>query len=184
MIALHPADDHPDARLPGSAASRALDRRQRNEVPPDVTNGRVVVVVGGKVVGVVVGVVTEGEPDAAAPPLSAEGDEPVTGGAMVGGGDVVVVVVVAAPPEPDPDAGDGADAPGCSRATRTPRKAVAPPAMTTTVWVSRRRRRCARARVAGEKRTGARRLVAVPGVRARARVGGLIGSTRDRTDRT
>jgi hypothetical protein len=183
MIALHPADDHPDARLLGSAASWALDRRQRNEVPPDVTNGRVVVVVGGRVVGVVVGVVTDGEP-AAAPPLSAEPDEPVTGGAVVGGGDVVVVVVAAAPPALDPDAGDGADAPGCSRATRTPRKAVVPPAITTTVWVSRRRRRCARARVAGEKRTGARRMVEVPGVRARARVGGLIGSTRDRTDRT
>ena len=48
-----------DRDLPDRRPFR-LARRQRAEVPPDVTNGRVVVVVGGKVVGVVGGVVTDG----------------------------------------------------------------------------------------------------------------------------
>jgi hypothetical protein len=138
------------------------DPHQRDEVPPDVTNGRVVVVVGGRVVGVVVGVVTGGELDVAPP--SAEPDEPVTGGAVVAGGGVVVVVG-ATPPAPEPDAGDGADAPGCSRATSTPRNAVAPPANTTNVRVIRRTRRCACARVAGEKRLGGRLMFKDPGAR-------------------
>lgn len=148
---------------PELARSRALHRRQRDEVPPDVTNGRVVVVVGGEVVGVVVGVVADGGLDVAPP--SAEADEPVTGGAVVRGGDVVGAAL---PPAPEPDAGDGTDAPGWSRATSTPRNAVAPPASTTNVWVSRRRRCCARARVAGEKRPGGRLMFEDPGARARA----------------
>jgi hypothetical protein len=165
MIALRRADDRADARPPGQALSSALDRRQRDEVPPDVTDGRVVDVVGGTVVGgTVVGAVTGGEPDVAPP--SVEPDEPVTGGAVVAGGDVVVVAAV--PTAPEPDAEDGADAPGWSRATSTPRNAVAAPASTTNVWVIRRSRRCARARVTGEKRPGGRLMFENPGTRARA----------------
>jgi hypothetical protein len=160
MITLRLGDDRPDAR----PLERAPDRRQRNEVPPDVTAGRVVVVVGAMVVGVVVGTVTAGE--LGAPPPSAEPDEPLAGGGVVGGGDVVVVGPLL--PAPEPDADGGADAPGCSRATSTPRKAVAAPASTTNAWVSRRRRRCARARVAGEKRPGGRLMFEDPGVGARA----------------
>jgi hypothetical protein len=182
MIALLLADDRP-ARNLLHRHTLGPDRRQRREVPPDVTIGRVVVVVGATVVGVVgvvvvgatvvgvvgvvvgvVGVVVgavDGELDAA-PPLSAEPDEPTTGGTVVAGGDVVVVVA-AVSPAPEPDTGDGAEAPGCSRATTTPRNAVAPPASTTNVWVSRRRRCCASARVAGEKRAGGRFMLEDPG---------------------
>jgi hypothetical protein len=91
MINPHLADDRPGSGSPRQAPFPALARRQRAEVPPDVTNGRVVVVVGGKVVGVVGGVVTDGELDDAPP--SAEPDEPVTNGAVVGGGAAIVVVV-------------------------------------------------------------------------------------------
>jgi hypothetical protein len=165
MIALHLVDDRPEERSPGHASFPALARRQRADVPPDVTNGRVVVVVGGKVVGVV----TDGEFDGASPSDEPdEPDEPVTDGAVVDGGVVVVVVVAAVPTAPEPDAEDGADAPGWSRATSTPRNAVAAPASTTNVWVIRRSRRCARARVAGEKRPGGRLMFENPGARARA----------------
>jgi hypothetical protein len=166
MINLHLADDRPGSGSPRQAPFPALARRQRAEVPPDVTNGRVVVVVGGKVVGVVGGVVTDGELDDAPP--SAEPDEPVTNGAVVGGGAaiVVVVAVMSGAPELDPDV--GADAPGCSRATSTPTNAAPAPDSTTNVVVSRRRRRCARSRVAAEKGPEARFMFEDPGAQARA----------------
>lgn len=165
MIALLLADDRPDTRNPGHALSRALDRPQRRAVPPDVTKGRVVVVVGGEVVGVVVGARTDEGLDAVPPP-SAVLDPPLSTGAVVGGS--VVVVVAGVTPVPESEADDGAEAPGCSRATSTPRKAVTAPASTTDVWVRRRRRRCARARVPAEMRLRERLMFGDPGVWARA----------------
>ena len=99
-------------------------RRYRREVPPDVTTGRVVVVVGGSVT-VVVGAVT-GDDGVAVPP----------GTAVVGG-------VVAGGFEPAED-------PGCSFATTSPIHTVAPPASTTASLVNLRMRAWARARVRGE----------------------------------
>ena len=90
------------------------------DVPPDVTTGRVVVVVGGRVVG---------------------------------GGRVVVVVGVVVGTEAGVGALEPADDPGCSRATVTPMKALAPPATTIVVLVSRLTRACARVRALGEYRS-------------------------------
>jgi hypothetical protein len=116
------------------------------EVPPDVTTGWVVVVVGGDVVvvvgGLVVGVVVIGaEPD----PLGVVV-------VVVGGLVVVVVDVVAAVVGTLVGLGgfEPADEPGCSLATVTPIKAVAPPATRMAVRVRRLMRACARARVVGE----------------------------------
>ena len=104
----------------------------RREVPPEVTTGRVVVVVGGRVaaVGAVVGAdggAVSGDDGVVAPP------------------DVVVVVVVPAGAlEPAVD-------PGCSFATTSPMHTVAPPASTTASLVSLRTRAWARARRRGEQ---------------------------------
>lgn len=108
------------------------------DVPPDVTTGRVVVVVGGRlVVGVVVG-----------------------DGKVVG---VVVGVLVVGT-----GAGTGsfgpADDPGCSFATVTPMHAVAPPARTIVVVVNLRTRACARSRSAGELPSRVRLTVMANGV--------------------
>lgn len=103
------------------------------DVPPDVTSGRVVVVVGGRLVVVggrlVVGVV-------------------LVVGLVVRDGKVVGVVegvlVVGT------GVGTGpfglADDPGCSFATVRPIHAVAPPARAIAVVVTRRTRACARSR--------------------------------------
>ncbi len=127
------------------------------EVPPDVTTGGVVVVVGGIVVGgtvvvvvggVVVGVVVAGVE------LDAPGDVVVVVGGLVV---VVVVGVVAAVPgfevvgtEARPGTFEAADDPGCSFATTTPMNAAAPPATRTAVLVRRLMRACARERAVGE----------------------------------
>ncbi len=141
------------------------------DVPPDVTTGRVVVVVGGRVVVVVGGrVVGAGVPVAgAAPGAALPPDPPVppAGEVVVVGGEVVVVVVVVAlvPEAPGcavvgTEAGVGAfvpaEDPGCSLATVTPMKAAAPPATTIVVLVSRLMRACARARALGEYRSRVR----------------------------
>jgi hypothetical protein len=106
----------------------------------------VVVVVGGLVV-VDVGLLVAGV-----------GDTPETLGAVVGteagtgaGGTVVGVVleVVAAAGAGSGGFTGGADAPGCSFATATPMHAVAPPARTIAVLVSRVIRVCTLARSLG-----------------------------------
>jgi hypothetical protein len=75
------------------------------EVPPDVTTGRVVVVVGADVVGVVLGTVC----------VEVDGTVVEVDGTVV---DVVPVVLLVAL------------APGCSSATTRPTRAVAPAAAT------------------------------------------------------
>lgn len=134
MISVRLADDGRVPTVSREQAFSGLDRNQRREVPPDVTDGRVVVVVGGSVVGTVVG-------------AGAVGTVPLDGAAPSAGFVVVVgdVVVVS-----DLDTDDGDDAPGCWCATSTPKNAVAPPASATDVRVTRWTRRCARARAAGE----------------------------------
>ena len=130
--------------------------RRHLEVPPDVTTGRVVVVVGGRlVVGVVGGVlvvgVVMGVPDV---------------GLEVGGGKVVGVVVGVLVV----GSGDGtgpfgrADDPGCSFATVRPIHAVAPPARAIEVVVNRRTRVCARSRSGGELPSRVRLTVFANGV--------------------
>jgi len=127
--------------------------------PPDVTTGRVVVVVGGRVVvvvgGLVAGVVAAGVVVAG---VLAAGEVDV----VVGG---VVVVVGPAPGVPGcavvgteegVGAFESADEPGCSLATVTPMKTPAPPATTIVVPVNRLMRACARARAAGEYRSRVR----------------------------
>jgi hypothetical protein len=126
--------------------------------PPDVTTGRVVVVVGGRVVvvvdGLVVGVVAAG--------VVAAGVVVVVVVVGEGGVGEVVVVVVPAPEVPGcalegTEEGVGAfepvDEPGCSLATVTPMKALAPPATTIVVRFNRLTRACARARALGEYRS-------------------------------
>jgi len=123
------------------------------EVPPEVTTGWVVVVVGGIVVvvvvvgGAVVGVVVAG----------AELEPPGEVVVVVGGLVVVVVVgvgVVTAVPAFAVVGTEGAfvpaEDPGCSLATVTPMNAVAPPATRMAVLVRRLMRACARARAVGE----------------------------------
>ena len=133
--------------------SPATNRPGRyREVPPDVTTGCVVVVVGGLVVVVAGGLV-----------VGVTSDEPVVGVVGVAGvvaGVVVVVVVDTAGPDVAGCAvvgtGEGAGAlaaaaePGCSLATVTQMKAVAPPAATITVPVRRLILACARVRETGE----------------------------------
>lgn len=105
-----------------------------------VVGGLVVVVVGGLVVVV-------GEPWGEIGPVV------VVGLAVVGV--VVLGVGVVAGVEPGSgELGGAADAPGCSFATVTPMNAVAPPARTITVLVSRLRRACALARSIGVGRPG------------------------------
>ncbi len=133
-------------------AGRQGPRAGYLEVPPDVTTGWVVVVVGGSVVvvvgGAVVGVVVAGAE------LDPAGEIVVVVGGLVV---VVVVVVVTAVPgsavvgaEVGLGAFEPAEDPGCSLATVTPMNAVAPPATRMAVLVRRLMRACARARAVGE----------------------------------
>jgi hypothetical protein len=99
------------------------------DVPPDVTSGRVVVVVGGRlVVGVVEGLLVVGLV--------------VADGKVVGVVEGVLVVGTGV--------GTGpfglTDDPGCSFATVRPIQVVAPPARAIAVVVNRRTRACARSR--------------------------------------
>jgi hypothetical protein len=116
------------------------------EVPPDVTTGRVVVVVGGDVVVVVVvgtdvvGVVV---PDPAG--------DPVVGVVVAGVGAGVVVEVDGTEVEVLPVVVLTAElAPGCSLATTTPISAVAPAAPTIEARVRKRTSALARRLAAGE----------------------------------
>ena len=136
------------------------------EVPPDVTAGRVVVVVGGLVVVVVglVVVVVGAAPSWPEAPV-------VVVGMVVDVVDVVDVVLgdAAGTVLGAGGAVAGAVPPGCSLATVTPMSAAAPPASTTAVLVKREIRACAlerapgvcwsRARLAGTLGAVARRLV-------------------------
>jgi hypothetical protein len=110
-------------------------------VPPEVTEGRVVVVVGGEVVVVVVvGTVFT-------PPV----DGSVVVGVVVDGGTEVDVVGSEVVVDPDEvDGLFGALVPGCSFATTTPITAVAPAAARNDARVSRRSRTVARRLVSGE----------------------------------
>jgi hypothetical protein len=124
------------------------------EVPPEVTTGWVVVVVGGIVVVVVLGGAV-GVVVVAGAELEPPGEVVVVVGGLV----VVVVVVgvVASVPgfavvgtEVRLGAFVPAEDPGCSLATVTPMNAVAPPATRMAVLVRRLMRACARARAVGE----------------------------------
>ncbi len=130
------------ARRPGGATLRPPLLQWLREVPPDVTTGRVVVVVGA-LVDVVVGGAVTGDDGVPVPPGPRVVD--VVGGASV------VVGAVGAPGGLDP-----ADEPGCSFATTTPMHTVAPPASTTANLVSRLMRACADARARGEGWSGPR----------------------------
>ena len=104
------------------------------DVPPEVTTGRVVVVVGGRVVVVVGGLVWGVVVDGALLVVL------VVGGLGV---DVVSRPLLGAGGTAGARRGDGAgvfelaDDPGCSLATTTPMNAVAPPATMTAVLVNR-----------------------------------------------
>jgi hypothetical protein len=116
-------------------------------VAPDVTTGRVVVVVGTGWVVVVVGAdvvggVVGGEPDVGVVGDAVEGVE-------VAGADGIVVVVVDGVRGVD-WTGPVALAPGCSLATTTAIAAVAPVATNVMTRVRRRTRACARRRDWGE----------------------------------
>ena len=87
----------------------------------------------------------------------------VSSWASGGVGEVVVVVVrrrgsgcAVVGTEEGVGAFEPADDPGCSLATVTPMKALAPPATTIVVLVSRLMRACARARALGEYRSRVR----------------------------
>jgi hypothetical protein len=144
------------ARRPPDAIPSAIDAGAGYlEVPPDVTTGWVVVVVGGIVVVVVVGGAVVGVVVAGAE-LVPPGEVVVVGGGLV----VVVVGVVTAVPgfavvgtEVGLGAFEPAEDPGCSLATVTPMNAVAPPATRMAVLVRRLMRACARARAVGEYRS-------------------------------
>jgi hypothetical protein len=116
----------------------------------DVTTGRVVVVVGGRLVAGVVGGVL------------------VVGGVMGGGTVVGVVGVVVGVLVVGTRDGTGpfglAEDPGCSFATVRPIHAVAPPAWAIVVVVNRRTRVCARSRSAGELPPRVRLTVIANGV--------------------
>jgi hypothetical protein len=144
------------ARRPPDAIPSAIEAGAGYlEVPPDVTTGWVVVVVGGIVVVVVVGGAVVGVVVAGAE-LNPPGGVVVVVGAIV----VVVVVVVgvvagvpglaAVGTEVALGAFDPAEDPGCSLATVTPMNAAAPPATRMAVLVRRLMRACARARADGE----------------------------------
>jgi hypothetical protein len=136
VIAIHLEDE--------IAAPRAPCRYRRGDVPPDVTTGLVVVVMGGRVVVVGGAVVVVG----AAGALVAVGcggavvlgtvdealDLGVCAGATVVGGTAVGGVLALALE------------PGCSRATVTPMKAAAPVEIRTMARVSCRRSSSTRAR--------------------------------------
>jgi len=121
------------------------------EVPPDVTTGRVVVVVGGDVVVVVVVVGTDVVgvvvPDPAGDPVVGVVVAGVVAGVVVGvvvevdGTEVEVLPVVVLTAEL---------APGCSLATTTPISAVAPAAPTIEARVRKRTSALARRLAAGE----------------------------------
>jgi hypothetical protein len=129
-------------------------RAGHREVPPDVTTGRVVVVVGGDVVVVVVvgtdvvGVVV---PDPAGDPVVGVVVVVVVGVVVAGvvagvvvevdGTEVEVLPVVALTDEL---------APGCSFATTTPMSAVAPAAPTIEARVKKRTSALALCRASGE----------------------------------
>jgi hypothetical protein len=119
-------------------------------VPPEVTTGRVVVVVGGEVVVVVVGgaVVVVGDVGAKEVPESGEV-------VVVVGGDDVVVVELLGPKGTWVGAWEDELAPGCSLATNTPMAMVAPVATRATERVSRRRRASVRCLDSGELGGGA-----------------------------
>ena len=147
---------------------------RHRDVPPDVTTGRVVVVVGGGVVVVVVGANVVGTVAGVELPPEVAG---VVGVDVVGvavvvvvGGDVVVDVVGGSagvvPLGLAPEL-----APGCSFATTTPISAVAPVAAITAERVRRRRRMFARSRASGELRSG------LIGVRSSRRPSGPITSS-------
>jgi hypothetical protein len=131
------------ARRPPDATRRpSVAHSGYRDVPPDVTTGWVVVVVGGLVVVVTGGLVVV-----------------VTGGLVVGVVDAaeaggldpaLVVVVGGLVPTVAGWAVVGVDDPGCSLATVTQMNAVAPPASTMAVLVRRLMRACARARALGE----------------------------------
>jgi hypothetical protein len=134
------------------------------EVPPDVATGRVVVVVGGLVVVVVGGLVVVGEETPSGPgSLVAVVLVLVLVGLVV----AVVLGVVAGTGAVDGEAGEGADAPGCSWATVIPMNAEAAPAATIAVLVRRLMRTCTLARAAGVSGSNAR-LTATRGVAERA----------------
>jgi hypothetical protein len=123
------------------------------EVPPDVTTGRVVVVVGGDVVVVVVVVGTDVVgvvvPDPAGDPVVGVVVAGVVAGVVVGvvvevdGTEVEVLPVVVLTAEL---------APGCSFATTKPMSAVAPAAPTIEARVTKRTRALARRLASGELR--------------------------------
>jgi len=143
----------PDGAIPGPTVDRPgpyLD------VPPDVTTGCVVVVVGGLVVvvgGLVVVVVAEDWPEL--DPSVAVVVVDVVGGLVV----VVDVPRIVVPEPPGCDVVGTvtggtplalAEDPGCSLATVTQMNAVAPPAITIAVLVSRLMRASVTARAVGE----------------------------------
>ncbi len=110
------------------------------DVPPEVTAGRVVVVVGGRVVVVVVGLVCGVVVDGALLVVLVVDGLGVDG---VLGVDVVSRLLLCPGGTAGVRRGDGAgvfelaDDPGCSLATTTPMNAVAPPATMTAVLVNR-----------------------------------------------
>jgi hypothetical protein len=116
-------------------------RHAHLDVPPEVTTGRVVVVVGGEVVVVLGGevvVVVDADPDA------------VPGSDEVGGAVVVVDVVDVELAEIDVGLVLAEVlAPGCSLATTTPIAMAAPVATKAVERVNRRRRAAARRLVSG-----------------------------------
>ena len=128
------------------------------EVPPDVTTGLVVVVVGWLVVVVVGGAVVGGGRVVATGLVGTAGaaEDPCTPtplvGVVVGAAVVDVVVDVAAGTAGSLTAcaGTVAEDPGCSRATVTQMRAVAPPLSSRAVRVNRLMRICAAARDDGE----------------------------------
>jgi hypothetical protein len=113
-------------------------------VPPEVTTGRVVVVVGGEVVVVVGGAVVVGD--------VATEDEPWSDelGVVVGGDVTVVEVLGDVVVGTCAGAAFDALAPGCSLATTTPMTAVAAVAATATKRVRNRRVLLTRCLVSGE----------------------------------
>jgi hypothetical protein len=123
-------------------------RYRRGDVPPDVTTGLVLVVVGGRVVASGGAVVVVGAAGAlvaigcggtvvVGPVDEALGPGVLPGGTVVGGTAVDGVLALALEP-------------GCSRATVTPMKAPVPVEIRTMARVSFRRSSSARVRDCGE----------------------------------